>query len=62
MATERQRKINKIFLDAWEEFGDGTSTEFLLSITSDREDCDYEDVVDALAAVEKEGGENVAGN
>jgi hypothetical protein len=42
-------QIEQAFQDAWEEFGDDVSTEFLLSITADRCGCDYDRVVDALA-------------
>ena len=51
MASNRAKQIEKAFQDAWEEFGDDKSTEFLISITADRMDCDYGAVVDALAAV-----------
>lgn len=51
--SKRQRRIERAFQDAWEEFGDDVSTEFLIGITSDRCDAEYEDVVDALVAVAK---------
>lgn len=42
--------LAKAFNDAWHEFGDAVSTEFLIQITADRNDVDYGDVVEALAA------------
>ena len=43
------KEINQSFLDAWDEFGDDESTEFLITITADRCGCIYGDVVSALA-------------
>lgn len=48
------KQIARSFYDAWNEFGDDKSTEFLLSITSDRCACDYMDVVDALTEFDTE--------
>jgi hypothetical protein len=42
-------EIEQCFQDAWDEFGDDKSTEFLISITADRMSVDYSRVVDALA-------------
>ncbi len=47
--------IEQAFQDAWEEFGDDKSTEFLLSITADRLGIEYIDVVDALAEIQGKG-------
>ncbi len=44
-------EIEEAFQAAWTEFGDDVSTEFLISITADRCDVEYGDVVDALSAV-----------
>jgi hypothetical protein len=44
-------EIDEVFQAAWDEFGDEVSTEFLLSITADRCDVDYERVVDAVVSV-----------
>ena len=43
-------QINQTFQEAWEEFGDDVSTEFLIQITADRCGILYCDVVEALAA------------
>jgi hypothetical protein len=45
----RDEQIERTFQQAWEEFGDDTSTEFLIAITADRCGVDYGRVVDALA-------------
>lgn len=45
------QEIEDAFQDAWEEFGDDKSTEFLIGITADRLGIDYIDVVDALAEI-----------
>jgi hypothetical protein len=41
--------INRMFMLAWDEFGDDKSTEFLVQITADRLDVTPEEVYDALA-------------
>lgn len=41
--------IDAVFKEAWEEFGDDKSTEFLIAITADRLGISSERVVDALA-------------
>lgn len=46
-----EKKVDRCFQDAWDEFGDEASTEFLLGITADRMGIEYGDVVDALAAI-----------
>lgn len=45
------KEIEQAFQDAWEEFGDDKSTEFLIAITADRCCVNYERVVDALASL-----------
>jgi hypothetical protein len=45
------KEIEKAFQDAWKEFGDDCSTEFLLSITADRCKIEYDQVVTALANI-----------
>lgn len=45
---ELDLKIDDAFNMAWEEFGDGKSTEFLITITVDRCGVSYGRVVDAL--------------
>jgi len=45
------QEIDDVFQDAWDEFGDDKSTEFLIAITADRCGVDYERVVDALVSV-----------
>jgi hypothetical protein len=45
---ELDLKIDDAFNMAWEEFGDGKSTEFLITITADRCGVSYGRVVDAL--------------
>lgn len=52
------QEIEQAFQDAWDEFGDDASTEFLLGITADRCGCDYGDVVDALASVHAKGDDD----
>lgn len=42
-------QVREAFDEAWEEFGDDKSTEFLISIVADRLGIDHDDVVDALA-------------
>lgn len=49
--------IERAFQDAWEEFGDDKSTEFLISITADRMGVSYDRVVDALAECHDHGPE-----
>lgn len=44
-----ESQISKAFYLAETEFGDGKSTEFLISITADRLGITYDDVVEALA-------------
>ena len=51
MIRERAEAIEQAFQVAWDEFGDDKSTEFLISITADRMNCDYGSVVEALAAI-----------
>ena len=41
--------VREAFDDAWEEFGDDKSTEFLIAIVADRLGIERDDVVDALA-------------
>lgn len=50
-------EIEQTFQDAWDEFGDDASTEFLIGITADRCGCDYGDVVDALANIHSKNKE-----
>jgi len=49
MNKKTAQRLNQAFYDAEDEFGDDKSTEFLLTITADREGVDYSDVADALA-------------
>lgn len=51
MSKPTSAQIEAAFQDAWEEFGDDKSTEFLISIVSDRMGVSYDRVVDALADV-----------
>jgi hypothetical protein len=55
LLSGRQRKsdaqIEQAFQDAWAEFGDDKSTEFLIQITADLSGVDYDRVVSALAAI-----------
>lgn len=46
-------KIDDAFSEAWDEFGDDKSTEFLITITADRCGVSYGRVVDALERVAK---------
>lgn len=54
MPTKREKKLNAAFMDAWAEFGDHKSTEFLVQIVADRHGADATDVYDALAACSDE--------
>ena len=57
--TELDLKIDDTFHQAWDEFGDDKSTEFLITITADRCGVSYGRVVDGLermaALAAKEG-------
>lgn len=44
------KAIEQGFQDAWNEFGDDKSTEFLIGITADRMNIEYMDVVETLCA------------
>lgn len=46
-------KIDDTFEEAWEEFGDDETTEFLITITADRCGVSYGRVVDALERIAK---------
>lgn len=47
-------QIEQCFQDAWEEFGDDASTEFLIAITSDRMGVSYDRVVSAIVSINAE--------
>ena len=47
------KQIEQAFQDAWKEFGDNKSTEFLINIAADRCKVSYRRVVNALQAVSK---------
>lgn len=50
MSETIEQIINRCFMLAWDEFGDGKSTEFLVQITADRLGVEPEEVYDALAS------------
>lgn len=59
MASDRDKEIYQVFMDALDDFGDDKSTEFLIQYTSDVCLCSYSRVVDALErAAETKGGDN----
>ena len=47
------KQIEQAFQDAWKEFGDDKSTEFLINIAADRCKVSYRRVVNALEAIYK---------
>lgn len=49
--SRRAFEIERAFQDAWAEFGDDKSTEFLIGITADRMGTDYENVAYSLCRV-----------
>jgi hypothetical protein len=51
MTTKQQREIERAFLGALHEFGQNTTTEFLIAVTSERTKVEYDEIVDALAAI-----------
>lgn len=51
MDETKAQFVNRVFMRAWDEFGDDKSTEFLIQITADRIGIDAAEVYDALAKV-----------
>jgi hypothetical protein len=62
MKNPTPNKINKTFMEAWSEFGDDKSTEFLIQITAHRLGLDVAGVYDVLAEFNSEMNAHKSGS